>query len=450
MKPLVLIVDDDVGLAKQLGKTLRTEGYDTALANNGAEALRCVSERDFNLVLLDLMLPDMSGLDVFKHVHAAKPGLPVVMMSNFGTIPTAVEATRLGIYDFMEKPFEPDRLLLVVRNALDRDQLAREVEVLRRESQDRHQMVGTSAAMDKVHALIDQAAPSRTTILILGETGVGKDLVARAIHEKSPRARQRFVKVNSAAIPQALIESELFGYEKGAFTGAAARKQGKLELAHEGTLFLDEVGDLSLYTQAKLLRFLQDGEFERVGGTETLKIDARVVAATNKDLVEETKAKTFREDLYYRLNEITVHVPPLRERKGDIPLLCRYFLDRFCEEEDVPIKKLTPDAELYLANQRWPGNVRELRGMMRRLVVLNDSPVVSASDIVNLVGGNGNQAVTASGPFQQARDQFERDYILKIIADEHGNMSNVARALDMDRSTLYRHFERLGIELPRT
>jgi len=451
MKPTILVVDDDVGLAEQLGKTLRSEGYDVVLAGRGKEGLNRIADHDVNLVLLDLMLPDISGLDVFKQIQQQKPNLPVVMMSNFGTIPVAVAAARLGVFDFLEKPFEPDRLFLVVRNALDRDRLSREVEVLRRESSDRHEMVGASSAIQKVHALVEQAAPSRSTILILGETGVGKDLVAHAIHTRSPRARGRFVKVNSAAIPQELIESELFGYEKGAFTGAVARKQGKLELAHEGTLFLDEVGDLSLYTQAKLLRFLQDSEFERVGGTETLRIDTRVVAATNKNLSQEIKARTFREDLYYRLNEITIRVPPLRERQEDIPLLCHYFLEQFCEEEGVPMKTLTPDAAAFLANQAWPGNVRELRGAMRRLVVLARAPVVSAKDVAALTPGNGNaEGEAAAVSFHEARNRFERDYILKVIADEQGNMSNVARVLDMDRSTLYRNLERLGVKPPQS
>ncbi|MEO0078874.1 MAG: sigma-54 dependent transcriptional regulator [candidate division WOR-3 bacterium] len=451
MKPLVLVVDDDIGLAEQLGKTLRSEGYDVVLCHQGGDGLSRIAEQDFNLVLLDLMLPDMSGLDVLKKIKELKPDLPVVMVSSFGTIPVAVEATRLGVYDFLEKPFEPDRLFLVVRNALEQDRLAREVESLRRETRGRYEMFGSSAAIQKVFRLIEQAAPSQTTILVLGETGVGKELVARAIHEQSPRARHRFVKVNSAAIPQELIESELFGYEKGAFSGAVARKPGKLELAHEGTLFLDEVGDLSLYTQAKLLRFLQDREFERVGGTETLRIDVRVIAATNKNLVEEIKNKNFREDLYYRLNEITIRVPPLRERKEDIPLLCQHFLERFCEEEGVPMKTLTPDAIAFLSSQEWPGNVRELRGVMRRLVVLSHAPVVSARDIALLATGNGNgQTAGAPQSFYEARDRFERDYILKVIAEEKGNMSSVARVLDMDRSTLYRNMERLGIKPPQS
>ncbi len=451
MKPLVLVVDDDIGLAEQLGRTLRSEGYDVVLCHQGADCLSRIAEHDFNLVLLDLVLPDMNGLDVLKKVKEQKPDLPVVMVSSFGTIPVAVKAARLGIYDFLEKPFEPDRLFLVVRNALEQDRLAREVESLRRETRGRYEMFGSSAAIQKVFRLIEQAAPSQTTILVLGETGVGKELVARAIHEQSPRARHRFVKVNSAAIPQELIESELFGYEKGAFSGAVARKPGKLELAHEGTLFLDEVGDLSLYTQAKLLRFLQDREFERVGGTETLRIDVRVIAATNKNLVEEIKNKNFREDLYYRLNEITIRVPPLRERKEDIPLLCQHFLERFCEEEGVPMKTLTPDAIAFLSSQEWPGNVRELRGVMRRLVVLSHAPVVSARDIALLATGNGNgQTAGAPQSFYEARDRFERDYILKVIAEEKGNMSSVARVLDMDRSTLYRNMERLGIKPPQS
>ncbi|MEO0108186.1 MAG: sigma-54 dependent transcriptional regulator [candidate division WOR-3 bacterium] len=447
----ILVVDDHAPTVNILARILTHEGYEVVAAYDGPAALARIKENDLNLVLLDLAMPGMDGLAVLRELRNLRPSLPVVMMSAQGSISTAVEAVKLGAYDFLEKPFADERLLVSVRNALVRDQLQREVNLLRAESGKRFQMLGASPAMGRVIELIERAAPVKSSVLILGESGTGKELVARAIHNKSPRAGKSWVPLNCAAIPSELVESELFGHERGAFTGATAQKPGKLELADEGTLFLDEIADMSLPAQAKLLRFLQEGEFQRVGGTRTITVDTRVVAATRKNPIEEIKAGQFREDLYYRLNVINIQVPPLRERREDIPLLAQHFLVAVCDENGIPATTMTDDALAALTAHDWPGNVRELRNIAERLAVLTRASEITAAD-VNLVlsrldADPGGLAPT-SQTLRQAVEDFERKFILGLLERKQWNISEAARILDVDRRHLYRILERLGIKLP--
>jgi two-component system nitrogen regulation response regulator NtrX len=450
VRPRILVVDDDAKVRVLFGEMLSEQGYEVVQAADGTEALQRVDENDLSLVLLDFQLPDFDGLKVLEEVKKRRPALPVVMVSGFGTIKLAVEATKRGAYDFIEKPPDPDRVALVIKNALALDALRREVESLRTETLSRYQMVGTSPPMQRLYEMIDRVAPSKASILILGESGTGKELTARAVHQKSAVAGGPFVRLNCAAIPHELIESELFGHEKGAFTGAVAQKQGKLELADKGTVFLDEMGDMSYQVQAKLLRFLQEGEFERVGGTKTLKVDVRTFAATNKNLEEEIKAKRFREDLYYRLNVVTLMVPPLRDRKEDIPALADYFLDKYCAEHGVQKKTLSDDALALLTAQPWPGNVREFANAVQRSVVLLQHQVLSADDIGPLLMGT----VPVQGPspnlgsdrsLKAAKETFERIHIVRVLTDCGWNITEAARILEVDRTALYRIFDRLNI-----
>jgi two-component system nitrogen regulation response regulator NtrX len=445
-RPLVLVVDDDPEVRKLLSYLLKYDGLDVVPAATGKEALDLLDTREFSLAFLDYQLPDTDGLRVLAAALKHKPSLPVIMMSGFGTIKLAVQATKQGAYDFIEKPLDTDRVVMTMRHALERQHLQREVASLRAECRSQYEMVGSSAAMRRLQEMIDRIAPSRASVLILGESGAGKELAARAIHERSPVKSGPFVRINCAAIPQELIESELFGHEKGAFTGAVAQKPGKLELAHSGTVFLDEIGDMNLYVQAKLLRFLQEGEFEHVGGTKTLKVEVRTLAATNKNLIEEIGDQRFREDLYYRLNVVTLEVPPLRERREDIPVLAQYFLSRYCEEHAVPLKSLTDDAVSLLAAQHWPGNVREFANVIQRSVVLVPGPTLSASDIEPLLITRAGD-VPVSRALKDAREEFERRHIMAVLAECRGNVTEAARILDVERTSLYRITERLGLKL---
>ena len=447
VKQRILVVDDDAKVRALLGEMLEEQGYEVVTAADGTEALQCVDENDLSLVLLDFQLPDMDGLKVLKEVKKRRPALPVVMVSGYGTIKLAVDATKRGAYDFIEKPPDPDRVTVVIKNALEQDRLHREVATLRAETLFRYQMVGTSAPVQRLYEIIDRVAPSKASVLILGENGTGKELVARAIHQKSAVSSGSFVRLNCAAIPHELIESELFGHEKGAFTGAVAQKPGKLELADKGTVLLDEVGDMSLAAQAKLLRFLQDGELQHVGGSQTRKVEVRVIAATNKNLDEAIRQKLFRDDLFYRLSVVTIHVPPLRERKEDVPLLAAHFLEQACTEHAVSLKSLTDDAVALLAAQPWPGNVRELANAMQRCVVLLQQQVLSARDIEPLLSRPSDLATEpiSDRSLKAAREGFERLHIVRVLSDCGWNITEASRILGVDRTALYRIFERLNI-----
>jgi two-component system nitrogen regulation response regulator NtrX len=446
MPERVLVVDDEPRARDIMADILTEAGMVVFQAGDGEEAIRLAKEKDLNLVLLDLMLPDMNGSQVLETILAAKPSLPVVMISGQGSIQDAVKATKLGAYDFLEKPAEREKILLAARNALERDRMWRELSGLREESLRRYQMVGASAAMHEIFQKIDEIAPTRAPVLVTGESGGGKELVARAIHLKSDRKDKAFVKLNCAAIPETLIESELFGYEKGAFTGALTLKKGKLETAHEGTLLLDEVGDLSLSSQAKLLRFLQENEFERLGATTTIRVDVRVVSATNKNLRQEIAEKRFREDLYFRLNVIHIHVPPLRERKDDIPLLADHFLGQQCEENGVPKKQLTPEAIEFLKSADWAqNNARELENLMKRAAILVKAQDITPRDLVPLMESTGAVPPKAGASLREARDEFEREFIRASLARNNWDKTRTAEQLGIERTHLHRKLKDLGL-----
>ncbi|NNC03013.1 sigma-54-dependent Fis family transcriptional regulator, partial [Corallococcus exiguus] len=384
MPAAVLIVDDEKNILLTLSQSLQLAGYRTELASSGQVALDVVSARPVDAVLMDVKMPDMDGLTVLAKLTALKPDLPVIMMSGHGTIDTAVKATQLGARDFLEKPLARDRLLVALRNALKHQAAMEELEELRAQL-GRFDMVGGGPAMQRIFSLIQRTAPSEGRVLITGENGTGKELIARALHQNSRRKGGPFVKLNCAAVPHDLIESELFGHEKGAFTGAVSVRRGKFELAHEGTLFLDEIGDMPAAMQSKLLRVLQEGELERVGGAETLKVDVRVIAATNKNLEKEIAAGRFREDLYYRINVVQIHSPPLRERREDLPDLIDTFLREACSKNGRRPLALSPDALAVMSAYDYPGNVRELRNLVERLAILCEGPVVSRTDALELL-----------------------------------------------------------------
>ncbi|MCX6842773.1 MAG: sigma-54 dependent transcriptional regulator [candidate division WOR-3 bacterium] len=446
MAERVLVVDDEPRARDIMADILSGAGMEVLQAGDGEEAIRLAGEHELNLVFLDLMLPDMNGAHVLETILAGKPSLPVVMISGQGSIQDAVKATKLGAYDFLEKPAEREKILLAARNALERDRMWRELSGLREESLRRYQMVGASAAMHEIFQKIDEIAPTRAPVLVTGESGGGKELVARAIHLKSGRKDKAFVKLNCAAIPETLIESELFGYEKGAFTGALTQKKGKLEVAHEGTLLLDEVGDLSPASQAKLLRFLQENEFERLGATTTMRVDVRVVSATNKNLRQEIAEKRFREDLYFRLNVIHIHVPPLRERKDDIPLLADHFLGQQCEENGVPKKQLTPEAIEFLKSADWAqNNARELENLMKRAAILVKAQDITPRDLVPLMEPTSMAPGRTGASLRDARDEFEREFIRASLARNNWDKTRTAEELGIERTHLHRKLKDLGL-----
>jgi DNA-binding NtrC family response regulator len=401
------------------------------------------------LVLLDLKLPDMTGLDVLERIRQRPDAPPVVMMSGHGTLDAAVRATRLGALDFLEKPIEMERLILTVKNALRLDALDRQVDALQKSVEKRHGMVGSSRALTAVLEAVHRAAPTKARVLITGESGVGKELVAKAIHDLSRRAGGPFVKLNCAAIAENLVESELFGHEKGAFTGADKRHAGRFERADGGTLFLDEVGELPLGTQAKLLRVLQEGEIERVGGSGSVHVDVRVIAATNRNLMERVKSGHFREDLFYRLAVVPIHVPPLRERKEDIAPLAVFLLEKSVVENDLLHKEWAEDALVALTAHSWPGNVRELVHVVDRLAILVPGDVIQASDVrAALPGAPALQGPTIpdAGPLYALLEGFERRIIEDRVARFEGNMSRAAEDLGLERSHLYKKVRRLGVQ----
>jgi two-component system, NtrC family, nitrogen regulation response regulator NtrX len=450
-KPLVLVVDDESDIRSSLRMILEYEGYELADASSGEEALHRVETDRPDAVILDIKMPRMDGLEVLARLKQAEPGLPVVVISGHGTIATAVEATRLGAFDFMEKPLERDRVLLVLRNALDRRRLENENRDLKLSYEERFKLIGTSAAMNAVRDAMALAAPVRASVLITGESGSGKELVARAIHRNSPRSAKAFVKVNCAAIPDELIESELFGHEKGSFTGATRDQLGKFAQADGGTIFLDEIGDMSLRTQSKVLRALQDGEIEPVGAAKSFVVDVRVIAATNKRLEDEIAAGRFREDLFFRLNVVPIQLPPLRDRRDDIPALVAEFAASFCGDNGMKPKTFTPDAVEALGRLPWRGNVRELRNAVERLLIMTPRPVIRAADIPPGLGlaptgeGAPPTVVPFTGTLQEYKDATERAFILAKLEEHDWNVAATAKAIDTPRSNLYKKLEAYGI-----
>jgi two-component system nitrogen regulation response regulator NtrX len=457
-KSRILVIDDEAAIRDSLRMTLEYEGYEFVGAATGQEGLALVEREAFDLVLLDVKMPGMDGLDVLGRLHAMNETLPVVMISAHGTPSTAVDAIRRGAIDFLEKPFEStERLRVTIQNALEQARLRDENRSLKKAVEVRHQMVGDSAALTQVMASVGRAAPTNATVLIQGESGVGKELVARAIHRNSLRSRERFVQVNCAAIPEDLIESELFGHEKGSFTGATEKQVGKFEQADRGTIFLDEVGDMSAKTQAKVLRVLQEGEVERLGSARTIKVDARVIAATNRNLEEEIAKGNFREDLYFRLAVIPIAVPPLRARTEDIPPLVRHFMDFFSRENNVRPKKISPAALEVLQRHRWKGNIRELRNTVERLIIMTAADTIDVADLPDIVRSPAaaNAAASArtgvageaarAGTLREFKDDAERAYLVAKLRENGWNISKTAEVIDTPRSNLYKKLEQYQI-----
>lgn len=449
----ILIVDDEERIRQSLSGVLGDEGYQISEAKEGNQALKQIENDPPDLVLLDIWMPGMDGIEVLERIKSLNPSLPVIMISGHANIELAVKATKLGAFDFIEKPLSLDKVLLTVNNALKVAKLEQENIALRQVVERKYEIVGNSPAILSLKEQMKMVAPTNGWVLITGENGTGKELVARGIHQMSLRADKPFVEVNCAAIPEELIESELFGHEKGAFTGALTRKRGKFDLANEGTIFLDEIADMSLKTQAKILRILQEQRFERVGGTEMIFVDVRVIAATNRDLKEEIQKGRFREDLFYRLNVIPLHVPPLRERKSDIPLLVEHFLEEFCRENHKERKKITAEAMDLLISYSWPGNVRELKNIVERMVIMTRGAVIEAKDVPEPV-----QRQPKSPPemsffdyplLKDARREFEKRFIIKKLMENDENISKTAEMIGIERSNLHRKIRSYGIELKK-
>ncbi len=446
----ILVVDDEESIRGALKQLFEYEGHEVTLAAGGAEALELLPDIRPDIVFLDVKMEGMDGLEVLQRLREREPDIQVVMISGHGTIDTAVEATRRGAYDFLEKPLDTDRLLLTLRNVLDRKGLAESIQALRSEVESRHEIVGSSFHIHQVLERIERVAPTDARVLVSGENGTGKELVARAVHRLSRRRDRPFVEVNCAAIPSELIESELFGHVKGSFTGAVQDRPGKFEQADGGTLFLDEVGDMSAAAQAKVLRALEEGVVSRVGDDRPRRVDVRVISATNKELEKEIEEGAFREDLFYRLNVVPITVPPLRERREDIPMLVRHFTDRMAEKEGVPPKEFEPDALRRLQELEWPGNVRELRNTVERLLILSSRERVTVEDVDRLVtgpraaGGLGAELLQSS-TFSDFKERAERAFILQKLRESDWNISETARILEMPRSNLYKKIEKYGL-----
>jgi two-component system nitrogen regulation response regulator NtrX len=447
MSRRVLVVDDEQGIRAALGQLLEFEGYEVKTAANAVDGISEFERWRPQLVFLDVKMGGVDGIEALKRMKAIDPAATVVMISGHATIQTAVEATQLGAYDILEKPLDTDRILVTLRNALQHLELHEENTRLRQTIESRYEIVGRSYAIRALIDKIDKVAKTPARVLISGENGTGKELVARAIHRESLRASGPFVEVNCAAIPSELIESELFGHMKGSFTGAVADRPGKFEQANGGTLFLDEVGDMSAAAQAKVLRVLQDNVVTRIGGSKTVKVDVRVLAATNKTLDEEISAGRFREDLFYRLNVVPIHVPPLRERREDIPLLVAHFVAQLTEREGMPPRSVTPDAVARLQALEWPGNVRELKNTIERLLILSPGPRIGPDDVDRLVGRRGPDQVGLGSlleckTFEEFKHAAERAFLLAKLREFDWNVSETARVLDMPRSNLYKKIER--------
>jgi two-component system, NtrC family, nitrogen regulation response regulator NtrX len=447
----ILIVDDEQGIRAALGQLLEFEGYEVRTASNARDGLAEYSKFKPHLVFMDVKMAGIDGLEALRTLREQDPGAIVVMISGHATIQTAVEATQFGAYDILEKPLDTDRILVTLRNALAHLDLHEENNRLRDAVRSRFEIVGTSYAIRAVTEKIERVGKTLARVLITGENGTGKELVARAVHAQSPRAQAPFVEVNCAAIPSELIESELFGHMKGSFTGAVADRAGKFEQAHGGTLFLDEVGDMSLSAQAKVLRVLQDGVVTRIGGNKPIQVDVRVLSATNKDVEAEIAAGRFREDLYYRLNVVPIHVPPLRERREDIPLLIGHFVEQLTGPGGLAARGMSDEAVTRLSQLDWPGNVRELRNTIERLLILSNGPRVIADDVDRLVGrradgGEGTLGSLLDVPtFEEFKHAAERAYLVAKLRAYDWNVSETARALDMPRSNLYKKIERYAL-----
>jgi two-component system, NtrC family, nitrogen regulation response regulator NtrX len=452
MKPRILVIDDEAAIRDSMRMILDYEGYEVMTAATGEEGVALVEREAPDLVFLDIKMPGMDGLEVLQRLRHLVEVTPIVVVSGHATISTAVEATRLGAFDFIEKPLASERVLVTVRNAVDSRRLKTENRSFRRDAEKRYQIIGDSPSLAKVREAINRSSPTAATVLIWGESGVGKELVARAIHRESLRIDGPFVQVNCAAIPDDLIESELFGHEKGSFTGATDRQIGKFEQADKGTIFLDEIGDMSLKTQAKVLRVLQEQELERLGSNRIIKVDVRVIAATNKNLEEEIDRGSFREDLFYRLNVVPIFVPPLRERKEDIPALVRHFADVFAKENNFHRKTFTAAAMERLKQNYWRGNIRELRNFVERLIIMSGGDAVDVADLpefaarrVDAPEATPDNAWLSASTLQEFKSSSERAFLVARLRENGWNISKTAEVIDTPRSNLYKKLEQYQI-----
>ena len=462
MSASILIVDDEVSILNSLSSILEDEGYEVSVAKSGIEALKLCAVGPPELMMLDIWMPDMDGLETLRRLRELVPQTQVMMMSGHGSIETAVKAIKLGAYDYIEKPLSLENVTLRVKHALDQHRLEQENRTLRTKVERKFELVGQSPAMRQLKQIIETAGPTNSRVLIGGENGTGKELVARAIHQHSARATRPFVAVNCAAIPETLIESELFGHERGSFSGATTMKRGQFEQADGGTLFLDEIADMSLSTQAKVLRALQEQQFTRVGGTKLIKVDVRVLAASNKDLLKEIEKGAFREDLFYRLNVVPIVVPTLRDRREDIPLLVKHFLQVHAEEQGLKIKQVAPEAMDVFMQYEWPGNIRELRNLIERLMIMVPGPVIEASH-ASVALQVRPQLPTSQQPvglqasnslltrhydsLRDARNAFEKEFIARKLREHHWNISRTAEDLQIERSHLHRKIKLLDVEM---
>jgi two-component system nitrogen regulation response regulator NtrX len=454
MFPSILIVDDEPSIRNSLGGLLSDEGFEVLTAANGYEALKAMDKDSPDLVLLDIWMPGIDGIETLKEIKKSNPYIQVIIITGHGTVDTAVKATKLGAFDLIQKPLSIDKVILSINNALNFRRLEEENRYLRKKTLEKHSITGNSPLVAQLRNQINTVAPTDSSVLIGGENGTGKELVARTIHQLSARNEYPLIDVNCAAIPEELIESELFGHEKGSFTGAIAKKIGKFELASNGTIFLDEIGDMSLVTQAKILRVLQEQQFQRVGGSRTLEVSVRVIAASNKDLEQEIKAGTFREDLYYRINVVPVKVPALRDRHEDIPLLVETFFSENTNKGIGPRKKMDDEALTMLCNYHWPGNVRELKNLTERLTIMVADETIHAADIpapynpaLSDESVGAELALLTSNSFKEAKKSFEKAYLRKKLAENGHNVSKTARVIGVERSYLHKKIKQIGVTI---
>lgn len=447
----ILVVDDEPNIIKTISAILQDEGHIVYPAGGGRDALDFLKRNDVDVVFLDVWLPDIDGVALLEQINQIAPEISVIMISGHGSIDIAVKSTKLGAFDFLEKPPSMERIITSLNNALERIRLRRENIQLRREAQQEDEMLGNSPEIAEIRRVIDAAAATTARVFITGDNGTGKELVARSIFRKSKRSDRPFIKVNCAAIPGELIESELFGHEKGSFTGAVARRLGRFELAHGGTIFLDEVCDMSPSAQAKVLRVLQEQQFERVGGAETINVDVRVISATNIDVKAAIDEGKFREDLFYRLNVIPIHVPPLAERRGDIPIITAYFLEKFLKEHGLATKEISDGGMEYLVNQPWPGNIRQLKNIVERLCVMVQKEVIDTPDIKKHL-----ESYEVKAPYgrdvsslKKAREDFEKEYIVRALVANDKNISLTAKDLGIERTNLHRKIKQYDIDVDK-
>lgn len=445
----IIIIDDEKEICESIKMILEYEGYAVDYSTKSSEGIEKITNRIFSALLLDIQMPEMNGFEVIKIVKEINPALSVIIISAHGSIENAIKATKLGAFDFIEKPVDRDKLLLSVRNAVDQTNLILENKEIKRSLSTGDRILGNSKPMRNILDMIEKVAPLDTRVLITGENGTGKELVAKAIHNQSMRKDRTFVEVNCAAIPNELIESELFGHEKGSFTGAVQQRIGRFELANKGTLFLDEIGDMSLQAQAKVLRAIEDGRIERVGGGKKIEVDVRIISATNKNLLEEIEKGTFREDLYHRINVIPIQIPPLRERIDDIPVLINYFIEEITTKHKKPPVKINDDAMKYLQSMEWSGNVRELRNSVERIIIIIDKREITRKDLEFLFSTGHNHLtdiIDINNSFQEFKEKAERAFILKQLEANNWNVSKAAEVLDIQRSHLYNKMKKYGID----